>query len=176
MSAMEAIMRQGEQRKQEAAEAAAASTAVISSATSKDSKGGESEDSLRNVRKDYWLFPGLVVKVIDKKVGGGRFYKCKGKVEKVLEKYVAVLHMLDGSGARIQIDQDDLETVIPKTGGSVRIVNGRGRGLFGTIQDIDVDAFVVSVRIEVSSPAENCSGQLIERIEYEDVCKCTETD
>ena len=53
------------------------------------------------------------VRLPPKKGGGGRFYKSKGRVEKVLERYVAVLSMLDGSGVHIQLDQEDLETVLP---------------------------------------------------------------
>ena len=47
--------------------------------------------------------------------------------------------MLDKGDAKIQIDQDDLETVIPKVGGAVRVVNGRGRRS-SAVESIDVDA------------------------------------
>ena len=174
-------MHQEEQRKKEKASAAAASaaaaassaaaSAVAAAASSSSSGGGAggSDGDLRSVRKDYWLQRGLVVKVVDKKVGGGRFYKSKGRVEEVVERYVAVLRMLDGSDAKIQIDQDDLETVIPKVGGAVRVVNGRGRGLLGAVESIDVDAYCVSVRLGGGAGAGG--GRLLTRVEYEDVCK-----
>jgi len=38
-------------------------------------------------RKDYWLSRGLVVKVMNKKVGDGKYYKLKGRVDKVIERY-----------------------------------------------------------------------------------------
>lgn len=55
--------------------------ATSSSKTSGGSDGG-------GARKDYWLSPGLVVKVMNKKVGEGRFYKAKGTVLEVIERYV----------------------------------------------------------------------------------------
>lgn len=61
-------------------------------------------------RKDYWLVPGIVVKVMNKKVGGGKYYKKKARLRKVVERYTGEVKMLD-SGDRLRVDQEDLETV-----------------------------------------------------------------
>lgn len=70
-------------------------------------------------RKDYWLHVGIVVKVIhpraachcghalyqqvmNKKLGDGRFYKLKGVVKQVIDKYVGLVEM-DDTGTRIQV-------------------------------------------------------------------------
>jgi len=63
-------------------------------------------------RKDYWLAPDIVVKVLNKTVGDGKFYKQKAVVLKVEELYRAMIKVLD-TGAKLIIDQRDLETVIP---------------------------------------------------------------
>ena len=80
-------------------------------------------------KKDYWLKKGIVVKVTNKKLEGGKFYKFKGVVKEVQEKYAGLVNILDdSSGIELLLDQDDLETVIPKAGKMVTIVNGYGRG------------------------------------------------
>jgi DNA/RNA-binding protein KIN17 len=64
-------------------------------------------------RKDYWLHPGIVVKIMSRKLAEGRFYKKKASVLKVIDKYVGEVRV-DETGTIVRIDQDDLETVIPK--------------------------------------------------------------
>jgi hypothetical protein len=63
-------------------------------------------------RKDYWLHVGIVVKVLNRKVGDGKYYKEKGTVERVIDRYVGEVRLADG--VRLRLDQQDLETVIPK--------------------------------------------------------------
>jgi len=61
---------------------------------------------------DYWLAPGIVVKVLNKRVGDGQFYKQNGIVQRVIDKYVGEVRMLK-SGAVLQVDQEQLQTVVP---------------------------------------------------------------
>lgn len=70
----------------------------------------ESKKNAADGRKDYWLREGIVVKVMNKKVGGGKYYKKKARLRKVVERYVGEVKMLD-SGDRLRVDQEDLETV-----------------------------------------------------------------
>ena len=80
-------------------------------------------------KKDYWLRKGIIIKVVNKKLEGGKYYKQKGVVETVVEKYAAKVRLLDSaSGIVLLLDQDDLETVIPNAGKTVVILNGYGRG------------------------------------------------
>ncbi|CAM9202353.1 unnamed protein product [Ascophyllum nodosum] len=120
-------------------------------------------------RKDYWLREGIVVKVMNKKVGGGNYYKKKGRLRKVVERYVGEVKMLD-SGDRLRVDQEDLETVIPAIGGEVVIVNGRYRGARATLLSLDTDAFAASVRVTSDGPDQ---GTVINSVEYEDICKAS---
>jgi DNA/RNA-binding protein KIN17 len=101
-------------------------------------------------RLDHWLTTGIVVKVLNKKVANGDYYKLKGEVVAVKDRYGATVEMLE-SGDVLQLDQEDLETVIPKVGRRVKIVNGVGRGAIAKLLSIDVDKFCVSLRIESGS-------------------------
>lgn len=103
-SVMEVLMEQERAKKKakEAEEKKAAEEEVKAKASGGGGGGGG--------RKDYWLRPGIVVKVMNKKVGGGKYYKKKARLRKVVERYVGEVKMLD-SGDRLRVDQDDLETV-----------------------------------------------------------------
>ncbi|KAK2105524.1 hypothetical protein P7K49_015038 [Saguinus oedipus] len=91
-----------------------------SSAQSKEKKKKKSaldeimeieEEKKRTARTDYWLQPEIVVKIITKKLGE-KYHKKKGIVKEVIDKYTAVVKMID-SGDRLKLDQTHLETVIP---------------------------------------------------------------
>ena len=57
---------------------------------------------------------GIVVKVITKDLGA-KFYKQKGYIVEVLDKYRALIRLLDG-GQKLKLDQQHLETVVPAAG------------------------------------------------------------
>ncbi|CAM9306983.1 unnamed protein product [Ectocarpus sp. 13 AM-2016] len=118
-------------------------------------------------RKDYWLRQDIVVKVMNKRVGGGKYYKKKARLRKVVERYIGEVKMID-SGDRLRVDQDDLETVIPAVGGEVLVVNGRCRGERATLLSLDTEAFSASVRITSDGPD---LGTVLDKVEYEDICK-----
>jgi DNA/RNA-binding protein KIN17 len=73
-----------------------------------------------NARYPHWLHRHIVVKIMNKRLGNGRYYKVKGVVEEVTgEGYVGIIRVLpqtdhDGTGERIKVDQEELETVIPQ--------------------------------------------------------------
>ena len=62
---------------------------------------------------EYWLQPGIVVKILNKKVGNGKFYQRKAVVLEVIDEYVGELNVLE-CNTILRIDQEHLETVIPK--------------------------------------------------------------
>jgi DNA/RNA-binding protein KIN17 len=70
----------------------------------------ENED--KKNRKDYWLHTNIVVKIINKKLSDGKFYKKKGVVCSISDKYIGEVRLSDGT--RIRLDQEHLETVLPK--------------------------------------------------------------
>jgi len=121
----------------------------------------------RSNRKDYWLHAGIVVKVMNKTVGDGRFYKEKGVVVGVIDKYIGEVRV---SGKRLRLDQEDLETVIPKAGGAVLIVNGRGRGYRAVVLRLNESDYNCDIRIEDGPHA----GREVTGVEYEDISKLSD--
>mmetsp|Transcript_23960 Transcript_23960/g.42881 ORF Transcript_23960/g.42881 Transcript_23960/m.42881 type:complete len:434 (-) Transcript_23960:131-1432(-) len=112
----------------------------------KGAKKQKSNDENGNVdkRKDYWLHRDILVRIISKKLANGEYYKRKAIVDKVIDQYEAEVEVLESSrkakdgGDILRIDQDDLETVIPKElGEKVRIVNGRYRGKKARVEKLD---------------------------------------
>ncbi|KAG1711311.1 hypothetical protein DVH05_008564 [Phytophthora capsici] len=144
--AVDAIMEEEEQRRKE--------------------KSRRLEEESKRQRKENWVTTGIVVKVTNKKVGDGAYYKRKGVVKEVEDKFCATVALLD-SGDVLRLDQDDLETVIPKPGRKVKIVNGLGRGCTAKLLDISVDDFCARIRIDSGAHR----GEMVDRVEYEDICR-----
>uniref|UniRef100_A0A0E0D2X7 KIN17-like protein n=1 Tax=Oryza meridionalis TaxID=40149 RepID=A0A0E0D2X7_9ORYZ len=101
----------------------------------------------RSNRKDYWLCPGIVVKVMSKSLAEKGYYKQKGVVKRVIDKYVGEIEMLESKHV-LRVDQDELETVIPQIGGLVRIVNGAYRGSNARLLSVDTERFCAKVQVE----------------------------
>eukprot|EP00563_Minutocellus_polymorphus_P010725 CAMPEP_0181062894 /NCGR_PEP_ID=MMETSP1070-20121207/23327_1 /TAXON_ID=265543 /ORGANISM="Minutocellus polymorphus, Strain NH13" /LENGTH=527 /DNA_ID=CAMNT_0023143005 /DNA_START=208 /DNA_END=1791 /DNA_ORIENTATION=+ len=135
--------------------------------------GGKSSSSSKridDIRKDYWIRRNIVVRIISKKLSGGKYYKRKGVIIRVIDRYMAEAEILDTSpdakdgGDLIRIDQDDLETVVPKEGKECRIVNGRGRGKRAEVISLDKAKYRGTLKILDS-------GEVVEKIHYEDFSK-----
>lgn len=117
-------------------------------------------------RKDYWLFEGIIVKVMSKALADKGYYKQKGVVRKVIDKYCGEIEMLENKHV-LRVDQEELETVIPQIGGLVKIVNGAYRGEHARLLAIDTDKFCAKVQIEKGI----YDGRVLKAVEYEDICK-----
>ncbi|XP_024981109.1 KIN17-like protein [Cynara cardunculus var. scolymus] len=120
----------------------------------------------RSNRKDYWLCDGIIVKVMSKVLADKGYYKQKGVVCRVIDKYVGEIEMLD-SKHKLRVDQEELETVIPQIGGLVKIVNGAYRGSNARLLSVNTEKFCAKVQIEKGI----YDGRVIQAIEYEDICK-----
>lgn len=121
-------------------------------------------------RKDYWLVAGIVVKIITKSLGD-KYYKKKGVVTEVHDKYSATVSMLD-TGDKLKLDQAHLETVIPAIGRQIQVVNGAYRGCPAILKELDEKNFCVTVEIS-SGPLK---GRLVDKVQYEDISKIHITD
>lgn len=117
-------------------------------------------------RKDYWVCPGIVVKVMSKALADKGYYKQKGVVRKVIDKYCGEIEMLENKHV-LRVDQDELETVLPQIGGMIKIVNGAYRGEIARLLAIDADNFCANVQIEKGI----YEGRVLKAVEYEDICK-----
>lgn len=129
-SALEEIMEEEERRK---------------SQKKLESRDTGKEHNRHNV-KSYWLMKNIVVKIVTKSLGD-EYYKQKGYVKEVVDRYAAVVVLLD-SKSKVKLDQEHLETVIPALGKAVLIVNGTHRGHEGTLKYIDVDNFCASLKLD----------------------------
>ncbi|XWS74977.1 hypothetical protein CRYUN_Cryun01aG0045200 [Craigia yunnanensis] len=120
----------------------------------------------RSNRKDYWLCEGIIVKVMSKALAQKGYYKQKGVVRKVLDRYVGEIEMLESKHV-LRVDQEELETVIPQIGGVVKIVNGAYRGSDARLLGVDTEKFCAKVQIEKGL----YDGRVLKAIDYEDICK-----
>lgn len=118
-------------------------------------------------RKDYWLTEGIVVKVVTKSLGS-EYYKQKAVVQEVIDKYRAKIKLLD-SGEKFKIDQEHLETVIPKIEGQIRILNGAYRDSTAILKNIEYTKFSVTAKID-----KGCFKGRVISVPYEDVSKIFE--
>ncbi|PKU75885.1 KIN17-like protein [Dendrobium catenatum] len=117
-------------------------------------------------RKDYWLCEGIVVKVMSKTLADKGYYKQKGVIRKVIDKYVGEIEILENKHV-LRIDQEELETVIPQIGGLVRIVNGAYRGSTARLLSVDTERFCAKVQIEKGV----YDRRVLQAVDYEDICK-----
>lgn len=117
-------------------------------------------------RKDYWLCEGIIVKVMSNALADKGYYKKKGVINKVINKYVGEIQMLDSKHV-LRVDQAELETVIPQIGGLVKIVNGAYRGSNAKLLSVDVDKYSAKLRIEKGL----YDGRVLQAVDYEDICK-----
>lgn len=124
----------------------------------------ERKKELKN-RKDYWLAEGIVVKVMTKSLGD-EFYKQKAVVQEVIDKYRGKIKLLE-TGEKFRLDQEHLETVIPKIDGRVRVLNGAYRDSTALVRSIETHKF--SVKLEIDKGP--FKGRIISGIPYEDVSK-----
>ena len=136
----------------------------------KKQKTTNDNDDQTGKRKDYWLYRDIVVRIISKKLSNGDYYKRKAIVDKVIDKYEAEVEVLESSrkakdgGDILRIDQDDLETVIPKElGEKVRIVNGRYRGKKARVERLDKKNYRAELRL--------VDDDRIVELDYEDLSK-----
>jgi len=119
MSALEEIMEQGKKKQK------------------------EEEDKKPKVRS--WLSKGIVVKVVTKSLGD-KYYKKKGWIKEVLDDFAALVVMTE-TGAKVKLDQDHMETVVPGEGREVVVLWGDHVGEVATLRSIDTDKFCASLRL-----------------------------
>lgn len=83
----------------------------------------------------------------------------------MLKRFVAEICMLDG-GDILQVDQAELETVLPQPGGTVRVLQGAYRGCKASMMGIDEQKFKAKIRLLDGKQA----GKTLDT-DYEDISK-----
>ncbi|CAL1374470.1 unnamed protein product [Linum trigynum] len=92
-----------------------------------------------------WLNNHIRVRIISKDMKGGRLYLKKGEVVDVVGPYICDIAM-DGSRELVQgVDQDLLETALPRSGGPVLVLYGKHKGVYGKLvkRDLEKESGVV---------------------------------
>ena len=110
-----------------------------------------------------WLAVGLVVKLLCREPPA--LYKAKGvvrSVERDAEGWSAGVQLLEGGESRV-CRAAELQTVLPRLGGRVEVVEGADAGQPGVLEALREEAFACRVRLAES-------GKVIE-VPYESVCK-----
>lgn len=84
-----------------------------------------------------WLRNHIRVKIVSKKFGEGKLYLKKGEVVGVVSPTTCDIR-IDGSKELLRgVDQEILETALPKCGGLVLILYGKHKGVFGSLVEKD---------------------------------------
>ena len=124
----------------------------------------------RTSRKSHWLSRDILVRIISKKLASGKYFKRKAVVDRVLDdKFTAEVEVLDSGpnerdgGDVLRLDQDDLETVVPKVGKWVRILNGPGRSKKAKVASLNAGRQLAVLQLE--------DGTVLESVGYEDFSK-----
>ncbi|KAL2489873.1 Protein MOS2 [Forsythia ovata] len=105
--------------------------------TSKGKRGQEEERT--GSERVNWLRNHIRVRIVSEALKGGRLYLKKGVVMDVVGPGVCDISM-DESRELVQgVDQDLLETAIPKRGGKVLVLYGRHKGVYGSLLERDME-------------------------------------
>mmetsp|Transcript_27472 Transcript_27472/g.42085 ORF Transcript_27472/g.42085 Transcript_27472/m.42085 type:complete len:453 (+) Transcript_27472:151-1509(+) len=129
-------------------------------------------DRFEDVRKKNWIRRDILVRIISKKVSKGKYYKRKAIVNKVHQKYIAEVEILDSGpdendgGDILEVDQDYLETVVPKIGKKVMILNGRGRGMLATLISSNSDKYRGNLEL-----LDDDDGVILKKVDFDDISK-----
>lgn len=110
-----------------------------------------------------WVIEDIVVKITNREVGHGAFHGRKGKVIGVINNYGARVQIFD-SDVVLELDQDDLKTVIPKPGGEVVVLYPPHRGQNARVVSLNIESFSVNVSLSES-------GQELRNLDYESVSR-----
>lgn len=132
MSALEEIMEQGKKKK------------ALDEIMENEKKKKKKDES--DPRDRSWLRKSIVVKVVTKSLGD-KYYKKKGYVKEVIDDFAALV-VISETGAKVKLDQDHLETVIPQEGREVVILWGQYEGETATLRSIDTEKFSASLKVQ----------------------------
>ena len=174
---------------------------------SKSSSSEEKQDkqSNSNAHAHAWLYRDIIVRIVAKNMEGGKYFRKKAIVDKVLDDtYTAEVEILNdngnnngngnsnggGGGDILRLDQNDLETVIPKMKKSsnnndnkVRILKGKYRGSKAIIQNLDkvnyhADLKIIKLKVQKQNNdgvvklkvkgKEDDVGMILKNVQYED--------
>ena len=105
------------------------------------------EKGMRGIEK-AWLLPHIRVKIIDKKVQGGKLYLKKGVISDVKSPTLCDVVLDDTHSCVSDLKQSQLETVVPKKERApLLIVGGAYKGQKGTLLSRNIDTGLAAVQL-----------------------------
>ncbi|GFR50756.1 hypothetical protein Agub_g13023 [Astrephomene gubernaculifera] len=112
-----------------------------------DSSGREEEQQQQRGSGPTWLFPNIKVRIVDKRVRGGKLYLKKGTAVDVHPGGSADV-AVDDTGDVLRLPESSLETVVPKhAGAAVLVVGGPQRGARGRLLQASVSGGAAAVQL-----------------------------
>jgi DNA/RNA-binding protein KIN17 len=120
--------------------------------------------------KEKWIRKDILVRIISKKVAKGKYYKRKGVINRVYDKFTAEVEILDSApgkrdgGKILEIDQDRLETVVPKEGKKVMLLSGKNRGFLAELLSADKEKYRATLKMLDD-------GKVLKKVDFEDFSK-----
>ncbi|XP_016500970.2 protein MOS2 [Nicotiana tabacum] len=102
----------------------------------------------RDERRDKvsWLASHIRVRIISRDLKRGRLYLKKGEIMDVVGPTTCDIWMDETRELIQSVDQDLLETALPKRGGPVLVLYGRHKGVYGHLVDKDSEDETATVR------------------------------
>lgn len=115
-----------------------------------------------------WVEEGLIVKVMNPDVNDGELFRQKGAVLTVKNKYTVMVKMLKMDDVQVEIDQTELETVLPAPGNDVKYVGaGRLHGYTARLEEVKEKQFCAVITILDGKYA----GEKVSQVDYQSICK-----
>ncbi|XWS23308.1 hypothetical protein CRYUN_Cryun28dG0000900 [Craigia yunnanensis] len=93
-----------------------------------------------------WLRSHIRVRIISKSLEGGRLYLKKGQVVDVVGPYMCDISIDESKELIQRVEQELLETALPRRGGPVLVLYGRHKGVYGSLVERDLDREMGVVR------------------------------
>lgn len=93
-----------------------------------------------------WIRPGIIVKILSPQLKAHGYYKQKGVIKRCVESYIAEIELLS-SKAIVQVDQAELETVLPAIGGKLLVLKGQHEDCTAELIDINIEKFSVQATL-----------------------------
>lgn len=119
--------------------------------------------STTTAEQQGWLYPHIIVKIMNRQLDNGKYYKQKAEIIKTyLNNTVAECNVLTTNDI-IRLSQNDLETVIPNINKHVMILYGKYQQRIGVLIDINESKYSCSVKLDDDTAVDN--------LQYEQVCK-----
>ena len=141
-----------------------------------------SSDSKRNHDSQNWLYRDILVRVISKTLEGGKYFRKKAVVDRVLgDGFVAEVEVMGdqkgvaGDGDILRLDQSDLETVVPKLSRDgndpkkskkVRILRGKFKGEKASVEHLEKNRYRADLVLWKGKG--RGEGKLLRGVPYED--------